>query len=160
MNKICPHCYSEDTLPFSDIKTKEFGYICNTCKKEFGVFNSLEIDNLIHNFKSLEIEYSYDNKIYKFNFKKKDNSIILKIDTYIDNNHNDYEEVDFSSLFDDFILVLLHQLFILDIINEDINKDNDYFILKLEADKTYMKQTNKFSYYIDLITKFLYQLLG
>ena len=160
MNKICPFCLSDDTLPFSDIKTKEFGYTCSKCKKEFGVFTSEKVNSLIANFSKLEIKYFYNNTKYSFIFNKTTDSINLKIDTYKDKHHNDYEEIDFSSLFDDFFSVLLHQLFILDIQNEKINMNKDYFILRLISDKEYIKETNNFNYYIDLITKFMFQLLG
>ena len=160
MNVICPHCFSDDTIPFSDIKTKEFGYTCSKCKKEFGVFDSEKEKKLIEDFKELHIEYFYSETKYMFSFNKTSNSIILKIDTFKNNNHNDYEEVDFSSLFDDFFSVLLHQLFILDIDSKDIDKEKDYFVLRLKSDKEYIKETNNFNYYVDLITKFMFQLLG
>lgn len=160
MNTICPFCNKDNTTPFSDIKTKEFGYTCLDCKKDFGVFTSETLDSFISNIKKMNISYSISSKIYSFGFIKKNNKVSLKIDSYIDSIHNDYDEIDFTSLFENFISILLNQMFILDIVDSNIDKKKDYFILEIEGETKIIKKTNNFNYYLDLVTSLMFQLIG
>lgn len=160
MSVICPFCSKDDTYTFSDTLTKEFGFHCHKCKKDFGVFTSEKLNSIISNFKSMKLNYSLDKKEYIFSFNKVDGKIILKINTYINMINNDYEKIDFTSLFDNFISILLNQFFILDITSSEINKDKDFFIIEVESNTKIVKKTNFFNYYLDLLVKLMFQLIG
>ena len=160
MSVICPFCNKDDTSTFSDTITKEFGFHCHKCKKDFGVFTSEKLNSIISNFKSMKINYSLDKKEYLFSFNKVEGKILLKINTYINMINNDYEEIDFTSLFDNFISILLNQFFILDITSSEINKDKDFIIIEVESNTKIVKNTNFFNYYLDLLVKLMFQLIG
>ncbi len=160
MSVICPFCKSENTTSFSDIKTKEFGYQCLDCKKDFGVFTTDKQEKILSSFKMMKIHYKLDSKEYKFVLNKVDNKINLKMDSYILSVHNDFDIIDFTSLFDNFILVLLNQFFIFDIENTNIDNNSDFFIIEIESDEKIIKKTSKINYYLDLLSKFMFQLIG
>ena len=167
MSVICPFCNKDDTSTFSDTITKEFGFHCHKCKKDFGVFTSEKLNSIISNFKSMigfedfkSLINSLDKKEYLFSFNKVEGKILLKINTYINMINNDYEEIDFTSLFDNFISILLNQFFILDITSSEINKDKDFFIIEVESNTKIVKKTNFFNYYLDLLVKLMFQLIG
>ena len=160
MSVICPFCNKDDTSTFSDTITKEFGFHCHKCKKDFGVFTSEKLNSIISNFKSMKINYSLDKKEYLFSFNKVEGKILLKINTYINMINNDYEVIDITSLFDNFISILLNQFFILDITSSEINKDKDFFIIEVESNTKIVKKTNFFNYYLDLLVKLMFQLIG
>lgn len=160
MSVRCPFCQSENTTSFSDIKTKEFGYQCLDCKKDFGVSTIDKQESFISSFKKMKINYKLDLKEYKFVFNKVENKVSLKMDSYIDKIHNDFDEIDFTSLFDNFISILINQFFIFDIENSEIDHNKDFFIIEIESDNKIIKKTNKINYYLDLLSKLMFQLIG
>lgn len=114
MNIICPICGKENTQVFSDSVYHTHGYYCEDCKKDFGVDDGKNIQDHEEKLDDFFYQYQKDEITYRIAIKRIGDKVTLTPSLIENKMLTPFEEMDFTSIYEEFKKVLFEKMYILD----------------------------------------------